>query len=202
MYILVRVGCINEPRSFLRNHSVECVCLAIFVFPLRFELPWKVHMIDAYTVECTAHVNTHTHMWSFGIRDRAETKELMFTRKIFSSNGDLRRLTVLCVPFFSSSSSSFRSLRYSIAYRCYRSKNYCKRELNLLYCFIIRVVGSFFFDSRLYFICRGYFLLYWLAYLQDTRAIAGDWRTLWRWLWLWLRMWLQQRESARTKRAI
>ena len=39
---------------------------------------------------------TLTHTGSpIGIRDRAETKELMFTRKIFSSNGDLRRLSAV-----------------------------------------------------------------------------------------------------------
>lgn len=38
----------------------------------------------------------HTHTDSpIGIRDRAETKELMFARKIFSSNGDLRRLSAV-----------------------------------------------------------------------------------------------------------
>lgn len=45
-----------------------------------------------------AHADTrsYTHTATpIGIRDRAETKELMFTRKLFSLNVDLRRLSAV-----------------------------------------------------------------------------------------------------------
>lgn len=88
--------------------------------------------------------------------------------KLFSSNGDLRRLRVLCMLlFFSSlhhhhrqtSSSSSAIHQYCLLPAiATAAKNYCERELNSLLCLIIRVVGSFFFYSTLpvYFVVDSF----------------------------------------------
>lgn len=140
----------------------------------------------------TQHTHTHTlirwqmrhaHKRLVGIRDRAETKELIFTRKIFSLNRDLRRLRVP-VSFFlvvSPTIAPFLLLLLLLLHRCYRSKKKLCVVHGIALKFTVHCVAC-------HYSCRGLILLIFsspaficrmdiisiLAYLRNSskRALA------------------------------
>lgn len=159
-------------RSPFYSQSISlCICeVTALLCAFSVLIPWKMHsIILSFPLIHTQTQHTHTHTlirWQkrhahkrlVGIRDRAETKELIFTRKIFSLNRDLRRLRVP-VSFFlvvSLTIAPFLLLLLLLLHRCYRSKKNCvlymESRWNSLYTVwlaIIRVVGSFFLYSLL-----------------------------------------------------
>lgn len=128
---------------------------------------WLNAMKSAYDHQYSRELDAYT-------RDQLEFEIVLRPKnpcsheKLFSSNGDLRRLRVLCMLlFFSSlhhhhrqtSSSSSAIHQYCLLPAiATAAKNYCERELNSLLCLIIRVVGSFFFYSTLpvYFVVDSF----------------------------------------------
>lgn len=124
----------------------------------------------------------HAHKRLVGIRDRAETKELIFTRKIFSLNRDLRRLRVP-VSFFLVVSPTIAPflLLLLLLHRCYRSKKKLCVVHGIALKFTVHCVAC-------HYSCRGLILLIFsspaficrmdiisiLAYLRNSskRALA------------------------------
>lgn len=182
-------------RSPFYSQSISlCICeVTALLCAFSVLIPWKMHLIIlSFPLIHTQTQHTHTHTlirWQMrhahkrlvGIRDRAETKELIFTRKIFSLNRDLRRLRVPVSFFLVVSSTIAPFLLLLLLHRCYRSKKKLCVVHGIALKFTVHCVAC-------HYSCRGLILLIFsspaficrmdiisiLAYLRNSskRALA------------------------------
>lgn len=117
-------------NPFLSVYVKLLLCSVHSLFWYREKCIRSFSLFLSSTLKHSTHTHTHirwqmrhAHKRLVGIRDRAETKELIFTRKIFSLNRDLRRLRVP-VSFFLVVSPTIAPflLLLLLLHRCYRSK--------------------------------------------------------------------------------
>lgn len=169
----VRVDCNNVLRSHL-VFSVRWLCMfvSLFLFAhlLLICILWVKSAFDR------SHNYTHwsnctpIHKTQMEFEIVLWPKSSMFTRKLFSSNGDLRRLRVpvfFCPPSLCCCCLLLLQHKTNITYG--------KLKFSF-FCFIIRVVGSFFLFVSSSFICRGYIYIYIftiLAYSARRATVNG-----------------------------